>query len=125
MRIKISWPDTEAFGQIDDTPSAQRLREALPITSTASTWGEEVYFETGVSTELEANATQVVDPGTICFWVEGKSLALPYGPTPVSEGDECRLVTEVNIPGRLDGDPRVLATVKSGDEIRVELADEE
>ena len=125
MRIKISWPDTEAFGQIDDTPSAQRLREALPITSTASTWGEEVYFETGVSTELEANATQVVDPGTICFWVEGKSLALPYGPTPVSEGDECRLVTEVNILGRLDGDPRVLATVKSGDEIRVELADEE
>ena len=123
MRIKISWPDNEAFAQLDDTPSAQKLREALPITSTANTWGEEVYFETGVDADLEADATQVVDPGTICFWVEGKSLALPYGPTPVSEGDECRLVTEVNILGTLDGDPRILATVSSGDTIRVELAE--
>ena len=85
--------------------------------------GRDVYFDTGVDTELEPDATQVVDPGTVCFWVEGKSLALPYGPTPVSVGDECRLVTAVNILGRLEADPQVLASIHSGDAIRVEGAD--
>ena len=120
MRIRISWSADEVFGELADTPSAQKMAADLPISSTASTWGEEVYFDTGIDTELEPDATQVVDPGTICFWVEGKSLALPFGPTPVSVGDECRLVTEVNILGRLASNPRILASIQSGDEIRVE-----
>ena len=95
---------------------------ALPIQSRANTWGEEVYFDTGVEAALEADAAQVVDPGTVCFWVEGRSLALPYGPTPASRGDECRLVTEVNLLGRLQEDPRVLAGVREGMEITVEAA---
>ncbi len=123
MRIKISWPADEVFAQLEDTPSVRKLVDALPLSATASTWGEEVYFDTGVDAELEADATQVVDPGTVCFWVEGKSLALPYGPTPVSVGDECRLVTDVNILGRLEADPQVLASIHSGDDIRVEAAD--
>jgi hypothetical protein len=120
MRIRISWSADEVFGELADTPSAQKLAADLPISSTASTWGEEVYFDTGIDTELEPGAMQVVDPGTICFWVEGKSLALPFGPTPISVGDECRLVTEVNILGRLESDPQILASIQSGDEIRVE-----
>lgn len=36
---------------------------------------------------LESDSQQVVDPGTVCFWVQGSSLALPFGPTPVSKGD--------------------------------------
>ena len=54
--------------------------------------------------------------------MEGRSLALPYGPTPASRGDECRLVTEVNLLGRLEEDPRVLAGVRDGVEITVEEA---
>ena len=123
MRIRISWPADETFAQLDDTPSVRKLAGALPLSATANTWGEEVYFDTGVDTELEPDATQVVDPGTVCFWVEGKSLALPFGPTPVSVGEECRLVTAVNILGRLEADPHVLASIHSGDAIRVEGAD--
>ena len=110
------------FARLQDTPTARKILDALPIASRASTWGEEVYFDTGVEAELEDDARQVVDPGTVCFWVEGKSLALPYGPTPVSQGDECRLVTDVNVLGALEGAARVLATVQSGDAIEVELA---
>ncbi len=51
-----------------------------------------------------------------------ESLALPFGPTPVSQGKECRLVTKVNVLGRLEGDPRVLASVRDGDKITVEVA---
>jgi hypothetical protein len=122
MRIRISWPSGEVFATLQDTDTARRVLAALPISSRASTWGEEVYFETEVEAELEDDARQVVDAGAVCFWVEGKSLALPFGPTPVSQGEECRLVTEVNVLGALDGDARVLASVRGGDAIEVELA---
>ena len=122
MRIRLNWPGGEAHANLDDTPTARAVMAALPIRSRASTWGEEVYFDTGVEAGLEPDAAQVVDPGTVCFWVEGRSLALPYGPTPASHGDECRLVTEVNLLGRLEEDPRVLAGIRDGVEITVERA---
>jgi hypothetical protein len=53
--------------------------------------------------------------------VQGGSLALPYGPTPVSRGNECRLVTRDNVLGKLEGDPRTLATVRDGDAIEVAI----
>jgi hypothetical protein len=97
---------------------------ALPCQATANTWGEEVYFEVPVSTALEPDAQQVVDPGTVCFWVQGSSLALPFGPTPASKGDECRLVTPCNVLGKIEGDPRQLNKVKQGAAVRVELVAE-
>jgi len=121
MRIRISWDKGEVFGVLTDTPTANRLLEALPCSSSANTWGEEVYFSTPVRTVLEADAQQVVAPGTICFWVEGQSLAIPFGPTPISQGSECRLVTKVNLLGKLEGNPRVLKSIRDGDKIRVEV----
>ena len=123
MRIRLSWPSGEALAALDDTPTARALYAALPCSSSANTWGEEVYFTLPVQAKLEPDARQVVDPGAVCFWVEGSSLALPYGPTPVSQGDECRLVTEVNVLGMLEGDAHVLADISPGDEVRVEKTD--
>jgi hypothetical protein len=123
MRIRVRWNKGELEGTLDDTPTARALYESLPFTSRANTWGEEVYFDAPVAAKLEHNARQVVDPGAICYWVQGQSLALPYGRTPVSEANECRLVTAVNVLGRFDGDPRKLATVAPGAEITVETAD--
>jgi len=122
MRIRISWENGEVFGVLNDSPNVKKLLAALPCSSSANTWGEEVYFSVPVDAGLEPDAQQVVPPGTICFWVQGKSLALPFGPTPVSQGNECRLVTKVNLLGELEGDPRVLESVRDGDDIRVELA---
>ncbi|MFI8824174.1 cyclophilin-like fold protein [Streptomyces sp. NPDC053431] len=121
LRIRISWPAGHTTATIDETPTSKALAGALPIASTARTWGEEVYFDTPVSVPLEADARQVVAPGTVAFWTEGDALALPYGPTPISRGDEPRLASPCNILGTLDGDPRILATVRDGDPIRVEL----
>ena len=121
MRIRISWDKGEVFGVLTDTPTANKLLEALPCSSSANTWGEEVYFSTPMRTVLEADAQQVVPPGTICFWVQGQSLAIPFGPTPISQGNECRLVTKVNLLGKLEGNPRVLKSIRDGDKIRVEV----
>jgi hypothetical protein len=122
MRICIGFPRGKIYARLQDTPTAQALIDALPIDSTASTWGEEVYFATPVSVELETTAREVVDPGTVCFWVQGNSLALPYGRTPASREDECRLVTSVNILGEVEGDPRELEKIRDGDEIQVSAA---
>ena len=122
MRIRISWDKGEAFGVLNDTLTARKVVDALPCSSAANTWGEEVYFAIPVRAELEPDARQVVPPGTICFWVQGQSLAIPSGPTPISHGDECRLVSKVNVLSKLEGEPRVLKSVQDGVEIRVEVA---
>ncbi|GAA3908847.1 cyclophilin-like fold protein [Streptomyces gulbargensis] len=122
LRIRISWPAGHTTATLEDTPTSAALARALPISSTARTWGEEVYFDTPVSVPREEGARQVVDPGTVAFWTEGDALALPYGPTPISRGDESRLASPCNLLGTLDGDPRILATVRDGDPIRVERA---
>ena len=120
-RIKMSWPKGAVEATLEDTPTARALVAALPVKAKAQTWGEEVYFEVPVKATLESGAKQVVPPGTVCLWVEGSSLALPWGRTPVSEGDESRLVTRCNVLGWIDGDPRQLASVRSGDAITVTL----
>ncbi|MFF9814610.1 cyclophilin-like fold protein [Streptomyces sp. NPDC014006] len=123
-RIRISWPAGHLTATLDDTATTQALAKALPLASVARTWGEEVYFDTGVSVSRETTAQQVVEPGTVAFWTDGDALALPYGPTPISRGDECRLASPCNVVGRLDGDARALATVRDGDPIRLELIED-
>lgn len=120
-RIRITWPKGALTAAIDDTPTARTLIAALPAKASAQTWGEEVYFELPVAAKLEAGAKQVVPPGTVCFWVDGSSLALPWGRTPISSGSESKLVSACNILGHIDGDPRQLATVRSGDKISLTL----
>jgi hypothetical protein len=120
--IRITWPKGELLARLEDTPTAKAVVAALPVKARANTWGEEVYFSLPTDVKLERDAREVVDPGTVCFWVQGSSLALPYGPTPVSRGHECRLVTRVNVLGRLEGDPRRLASVRDGDAIEVTRA---
>jgi hypothetical protein len=122
MKITISWDKHRLQAELFNTPTTQALIKALPIESTARTWGEEVYFEIPITTKLEPDAREVVDPGAVCFWVEGSSLALPFGPTPASHGDECRLVTRVNVLGRILDDAKTLKSVKNGTRIRVEAA---
>jgi hypothetical protein len=120
-RIRITWPKGSVSATLDDTPTARATVAALPISASAQTWGEEVYFEIPVKATLERAARQEVEPGTVCFWVEGGSLALPWGRTPISEGDKSRLVTRCNVLGRMDGDAKRLASVRSGDAVTVTL----
>lgn len=120
-RIRIAWCQGAASAALKDTPTARALLSALPLKAKAQTWGEEVYFEIPMKAILEKDAKQVVPPGTVCFWVEGSSLALPWGRTPISEGREPKLVTRCNVLGRIDGEARQLASVRSGDTITLTM----
>ena len=122
-RIRISWPSGQVEARLDSTPTVHKLMDILPYQGSASTWGDEVYFRLPFDAAREPNATSVVDKGAVCFWLDGSSLALLFGPTPVSNGDECRLISDANILGMIDGDPTVLRSVRDGDKIRLERAD--
>ncbi len=123
-RLRMAWDGGEVTANLLQTSTVKQLLAALPVEAKARTWGEEVYFELPVKAALEADAQQVVEPGMVCYWVEGHALALPFGPTPASKGEECRLVTRCNVLGKIEGDPRQLAKVRPGDSIRVELISE-
>ena len=122
MKLRISAGKVSVVAELRETPTVQALAAALPFEASAQTWGEEVYFSTPVSAKLEADAKQLVEPGTVCFWTEGDALALPFGRTPISTDEKPRLAARCNVLGNIVGDAKALAGIKAGAKVRVEKA---
>ena len=107
-----------------DTPTAKEILKHAPFTSSANTWGDEVYFDTPIVTSKEADARDIVVAGELALWVKGSCIAVGFGPTPISQGDEIRLAAKTNIWGQSLTDVRLLSKVKDGDPVSVEVFDE-
>jgi hypothetical protein len=122
VRIRFDFGVLTLDAELLDTPTAKAVAAALPIASSARTWGEEVYFEIPVEIAREKNARAVVTPGEVAYWPDGQCIALGFGRTPISQGDECRLASPCNIFGKIVGDVKALAQVKAGAKIKVTAA---
>ncbi len=119
-KLKMTIGGIEITAELFDTPTADAIYQNLPFSSTARTWGEEVYFDTPVASENEADARDVVEAGELAFWLAGKAIAIGFGPTPVSQGEEICLASPCNVWGRAVEDVRELMVIKDGDPITVE-----
>ena len=119
-KIKMTIGGVAITAELFDTPTADAILRTLPFSSIARTWGEEVYFDTPVRADDEADARDVVEAGELAFWLAGSAIAIGFGPTPVSRGEEIRLASPCNIWGRAVEDVRDLAAVRDGAAITVE-----
>src|SRR6188474_813316 len=117
-RICFDFGTLTLEAELVDTPTAQAVLARLPYQARVMTWGEEVYFDVPVEVARASDARAVVTPGEVAYWPDGPCIALGFGRTPISQGDECRLASACNIFGKLSGNARALAGVKAGSAVR-------
>jgi uncharacterized protein len=118
-RIRFDFGTLSLEAELFDTPTARAVAAALPLASSVLTWGEEVYFEVPVKIAREKDARAVVTPGEVAYWPEGHCIALGFGRTPISQGDETRLASPCNIFAKALGDVKALAKVRAGTRVEV------
>ncbi len=108
--------------ELNEGPTARQIWAALPIEGSASTWGDEIYFEIPVVAGQEPDARAGVEVGELGYWPVGHAFCIFFGPTPVSTDDRPRAYSPVNILGRVIGDATVFRAIKSGTAVQVERA---
>jgi hypothetical protein len=102
-----------------DTPTADRIWGALPLHSSAETWGQAIRFELPIESGRERGARTLGTVGELYFWTGKDRVILPYGPTAISRPGEIRLPSPCNPWAKLMGDPTPLKAVTPGEKVSI------
>lgn len=120
-RVTIAAGRVRIRAELLDTPTARRILSALPIHSTAETWGESIHFEVPIESGRERGARIDVALGDICFWPADGRVILGFGPTPISRPGEIRLPQPCNVWARALDDLSGLRRVTPGEKVAITL----
>ncbi|MGQ9518400.1 MAG: cyclophilin-like fold protein, partial [Anaerolineae bacterium] len=64
-RIQISAEGIRVIAELNDSPTAEAIWNALPLEARGSTWGDEIYFSIPVQLPLAEDAKGVVELGDL------------------------------------------------------------
>ena len=122
VKIRIIAGPVSIEADLADTPCGKAIAQMLPLNASINEWGDEFYFQVPAHMPLDDTATRAVKAGDIGYWPPGNAIAIFFGPTPLSSGQDPVPAGEVNIIGRITGDPAILKKAKGASSIRLEPA---
>jgi hypothetical protein len=122
-RITITAGTVSLLAELDDSPTAQQIWQALPLEGWANTWGDEIYFEIPVKAAQAPDARQEMAVGELGYWPVGHAFCVFFGPTPASADERPRAYSPVNFLGRVIGDATRFRAVKDGTQVKLARAD--
>jgi hypothetical protein len=122
-KILIKVENIEIEAQLNNSRTAEKIWELLPVEGRVNTWGDEIYFSIGSKIDLEKDSSEVVTIGDLAYWPPGEAFCIFFGATPASYGDEIRAASAVNIFGKIKGDTRIFKRVRAGAKIWIEKSD--
>ncbi|MBU2044655.1 MAG: hypothetical protein KJ977_01210 [Candidatus Omnitrophica bacterium] len=107
--------------EFNDSLTAREIFAKLPLNSTVSTWGDEIYFDIGFKASAQG-ATMEVSVGDVAYWPQGKCLCVFFGPTPDSVTQEPVPASPVVIVGKASASQDQLRAIELGEKIIVSAA---
>ena len=120
MRIRITVGEVALEAELNDTATAAKIGEALPIRASFNTWGDEIYFSIPVDSELDDNAQVVVEIGDLGYWPPGSAFCIFFGQTPISEPGRIMPASAVNVVGKVVGDATLFKQAMRAREVVLE-----
>lgn len=122
-QITIKTDTLTLRAELNESPTAQEIWDALPLAARANVWGDEIYFGIPVELDEAPDAESEVPVGTLAYWPPGNAFCIFYGRTPASSGEQPQAASPVNIFGRVLDDATQLRGTRSGAAITIEAAD--
>lgn len=120
--IRIRAGDVSLVAELNDSPTAAAILDALPIEASGNRWGDEIYFSIPVQEKAAPEARADMEVGEIAYWPSGTAFCIFFGPTPASSGDRPRAASPVNPIGRVVGRVEALKAVPDGATVLLEKA---
>ena len=121
MRIRITVGEVALEADLNDTATAAKIGEALPIRTSFNTWGDEIYFSIPVGAELDDSSQEVVEIGDLGYWPPGSAFCIFFGLTPVSEPGKIMPASAVNVIGKVVGDATLFKQAMRAREVVLEV----
>ena len=104
--IRITAGKVQADAVLNDSPTATKIWDALPIEARGNTWGDEIYFSIPVDAPSAKDARDLVAVGELGYWPPGTAFCIFYGRTPASTDDRPRAATQIEHARALRHQPR-------------------
>jgi hypothetical protein len=122
--IKITIGGIQLLADLKPNRTAQAIVDALPISAPVNQWGEEFYCKVPGVKDHRETAKNQVKVGDVAFWGMGEMLAVFFGRTPMSLGEDPVPADRVNVIGTIRGDAKVLQQAVGATTMQVELLPE-